>query len=162
MAIDFPANMRPMIQAGMSRAVQPAFVQNNVAGGAMYIQSLHDNVPYIYDFNIVLSSSDALAFWAWFNDADYADKGRAEINMPVQMDGDYLAEQVCRFTESGIPQLVSVNGDARTYKCQVLIQNFDAGVTTADIMAEYEASGDDPSWVENLTYGSNVINPPGA
>ena len=129
MAIDYPEALRPMILSGTSRLVPAVFSQNIATDGKMYIQSVHDNPPHIYSFSLRFTNQEALYFWAWFNNADDCDKGRSEFNFPVQMDGGYLMDQVCRFTEDGVPQLASKSGGGATYSCKVYIQDFDAGVT---------------------------------
>lgn len=159
-SVDYPTGLRPMIHPGTSREVPAVFTQNRSADGKMYTQSIHDDPPYVYSFTLKFTDQEALYFWAWFNDADYCDKGRAEFNFPVQMDGGYKMDQVCKFTADGVPQLVSINGGVKSYSAKVYIQDFDAGVTTAEIIEIFDVFGlDDPNLFDVIDIAVNVSYP---
>lgn len=140
--VDYPAQLRAMISQGQTRQATPSFVQSDPAGGTPYIQSVTDDTPVMYDFNLRFESFHASIFWSWFNNAAYCNKGRNQFRMPVFVDGGYFIYQVCQFTPDGIPRLTSIDGDARTYSCSVIIRDFDAG---PDMMEFYEIYGLDKS-----------------
>lgn len=155
-SVDFPVGLRAMIQSGQVRSVSPAFVQASPAIGPPYIESLTDDTPFEYTFSLVFTAFEASIFMAWFNAADKCNKGRAEFNFPVVLDGGAVANQVVRFTDDGVPQLTGVSGLSRTYSCKVIGRELIDPMDNEWVLAYFEKYGNDPTPARALDEMINI------
>ena len=156
MAVDYPAGLRAMIQPGQARSIQPAFTQAQPAIGPPYTEALTTDAPFEYTFQLVFKQIEAAVFWSWFNSETYCNRGLAEFNIPVRLEGGYDVDQLVRFTSDGIPQMTSVNGASTTYSCRVVGRSLDVGLEDPDWPIDfYLANGADNDALKSLDTAIN-------
>ena len=155
MPVAYPSELRGMINAGKTRNIAPSFAESRPLVGASYIESVTDDAPFLYSFQLTFTRPQAAIFWAWFNSASYCDKGRAQFTMPIRIDSGEIVDQTVRFTADGIPQLTSDLGGAVVYSCTVYGARLEVATPFDTIMEFYEIYGADTN---ELIYLDKTVN----
>lgn len=110
-----------MLTASKSRQTAASFRMNNPFSGTPYVEPLTDDTPSIYDCQFRFTARQKSAFWQWFVDPAYCDKGRNAFNLNIDVEGGY-AEQECQFMADGTPQLTSEQGGVYTYSARIIVR----------------------------------------
>lgn len=139
-----------MINAGKTRTIGASFTESRPFVGPSYIESVTDDAPFAYSFQLQFTRSEATIFWAWFNHPDYCDKGRSEFTMPVRIDSGEVVDQTVRFTENGIPQVTAEVGNSIVYTCTVYGRALQTATSFDDVMDFYEVYGVDTNELKYL------------
>lgn len=141
-AVSYPAGLRNAIKNGKKREIGSAFRMADPVGGPAFVERFTDDQPIIWDFQLVFNNFEALVFWSWFRDPDFADKGLAEFNFPISTEEGLVTHEV-RFLADGVPQLISETKNTKTYsatiRARALVEVADAGW----LVGYFEENGND-------------------